>query len=123
MNRHQVDQWLERYVDAWRSYDRARIGDLFGEGAVYRYHPYEDPVRGRHAIVESWFEERDDPGTYEARYETVAVDGDVAVAVGSSTYLRADGSTDRIYDNCFIMRFDADGRCRDFTEWYFKRPE
>jgi hypothetical protein len=30
---------------------------------------------------------------------------------------------DKIYDNCFVMRFDADGRCRKFTEWYVKRPD
>ena len=29
---------------------------------------------------------------------------------------------DKVYDNCFVMRFDADGRCREFTEWYVKRP-
>jgi hypothetical protein len=27
-----------------------------------------------------------------------------------------------VYDNCFVMRFDAAGRCREFTEWYAKRP-
>jgi hypothetical protein len=29
----------------------------------------------------------------------------------------------RAYDNCFVMRFDSDGRCREFTEWYMKRPK
>jgi len=27
-----------------------------------------------------------------------------------------------VYDNCFVMRFDAAGRCREFTEWYVRRP-
>jgi hypothetical protein len=52
----------------------------------------------------------------------VAIDGDVAVATGSSTYLRADGSTDKVYDNCFVMRFDPDGRCSSYTEWFMERP-
>lgn len=122
MDREQLGEWLERYVEAWKAYERGLIGDLFSEDAEYRYHSYDDPVRGREAIVESWFEDRDEPGRYDARYEPVAVDGDAAVAVGSSTYLRPDGSIETIYDNCFVMRFDDGGRCREFTEWFFKRP-
>ena len=29
---------------------------------------------------------------------------------------------EKVYDNCFVMRFDGDGRCREFTEWFMKRP-
>lgn len=123
MNRDQVSEWLENYVAAWENYDPATIADLFSQDASYRYHPYDDPLRGRDAIVRSWLEEPDAPGTYEGRYEPVAVDGDTAVAVGTSTYRRPDGSVEKVYDNCFVMRFDDEGRCLEFTEWYMRRPE
>jgi hypothetical protein len=29
---------------------------------------------------------------------------------------------DKVYDNCFVIRFDAEGRCREFTEWFIERP-
>jgi hypothetical protein len=65
----------------------------------------------------------DQSGTWEAEYRTFAVEGDVAVAIGSTTYaIEPGGPVDRVYDNCFVLRFDADGRCREFTEWYVKRP-
>jgi len=118
-----VNAWLERYVEAWGSYDREQIGELFAEDARYRYHPFDEPIRGREAIVESWFDEPDERGTYEAEYRPVAIDGDTAVAVGSSSY--RDSPRDeiaRVYDNCFVIRFDDDGRCVDFVEWYMKRP-
>jgi ketosteroid isomerase-like protein len=123
----EVDRWLDAYVSAWKSYDRDEIGALFAEDVRCRFHPYDDPVEGREAVVESWLgegdhegaPEPDEPGTYDGSYRTVAVDGDVAVATGSSHY-----TTDPpgVYDNCFVMRFDADGRCREFTEWYVRRP-
>jgi hypothetical protein len=38
-------------------------------------------------------------------YRTIAVDGDVAVAVGSTTYaLEPGGPVDRVYDNCFVLQ-------------------
>jgi SnoaL-like domain len=117
VTREDVQAWLDRYVEAWRAYDRAAIGDLFAEGATYRYHPYDEPVVGVDAIVESWFEEPDEPGSFEAGYEAYAVEGDRAVAVGTSSYSNGD-----VYDNVFTLRFDGEGRCNDFVEWFMKRP-
>jgi hypothetical protein len=28
----------------------------------------------------------------------------------------------RTYHNCFVVRFDDDGRARAFTEWYVRAP-
>jgi ketosteroid isomerase-like protein len=132
LDRQTVDRWLAAYVEAWESYDREAIAELFSEDVAYRYHPADEPVRGRAAVVESWLGDGehevastpDEEGTYEAGYRAVAVDGDVAVAVGSSTYRKSPGGpVDSVYDNCFVMRFDEEGRCREFTEWYVKRPQ
>jgi ketosteroid isomerase-like protein len=131
MDPEKVARWLSGYIEAWKSYDPEAIGALFSEDVRYRYRPYDAPVEGRQAVVESWLGEgdhedastRDEQGTYDASYEPVAVEGDVAVATGTSTYTKQPGGpVDTIYDNCFVMRFDADGRCREFTEWFMKRP-
>jgi ketosteroid isomerase-like protein len=121
LDKKRVSEWLTAYQDAWQSYDPATIGDLFSEDVSYRYHPYDEPVRGRAAVVTSWLEERDAEGTYEGAYEPLVVAGDMAIATGTSTYKDGDGG--RIYDNCFILRFDDDGRCSEFTEWYMRRPD
>jgi ketosteroid isomerase-like protein len=126
-----IDRWLEAYIAAWRSYNREEIGALFSEDVEYRYHPYDEPVHGRDAVVEAWLGEsdhegassRDADGTYDASYRSVAVDGDVAVATGESLYSEEPGgAVVQAWDNCFVMRFDADGRCREFTEYFAERP-
>ncbi|HEX8132750.1 MAG TPA: nuclear transport factor 2 family protein, partial [Actinomycetes bacterium] len=78
VDRDSVAAWLAAYVDAWRSYDAAAIGELFSRDATYRYHPWDEPVRGRAAIVADWRADQDPPGSWEAAYEPLAVDGDVA---------------------------------------------
>jgi ketosteroid isomerase-like protein len=132
MTQDEVAQWLDRYVEAWLSYDREQIEALFSEDVTYRYHPYDEPITGRQAVVESWLgegdhedaSERDAEGTYEASYRPVAVDGEVAVAVGTSSYYESPGGKVlRIYDNCFLIRFDDGGRCLEFTEWFMQRPD
>jgi SnoaL-like domain len=124
MDRGEVQRWLDAYVQAWLTYDPQAIGALFSEDAAYYYHPYEEPVRGREGIVASWLEpdRRDAPGTYNAHYEPVVVEGDTAVTNGRSRYFETDGTTPRTeFDNIFMLHFDTTGRCREFREWYMER--
>jgi hypothetical protein len=117
-------RWLDAYVEAWRTYDPAAIGELFTEEIEYRYHPWDEPVRGRDALVENWLADRDEPGSWTAEYRPWLVGRDDAVAVGVSRYFGADGTTvDREYYNVFLCRFDAAGRCREFTELFLERTE
>ncbi|HYK06624.1 MAG TPA: nuclear transport factor 2 family protein [Gaiellaceae bacterium] len=122
MDRADVDRWLDAYVAAWRSNERSQIEALFTEDARYRYHPWDEPIVGAAAIADAWLEDQDDPARWEASYECYAADGSAAVAVGSSTYLDAGGAVEKVYDNAYVLRFAADGRCSEFTEWFMKRP-
>jgi hypothetical protein len=123
MTRDDVQRWLDRYVEAWRTYDPDAIGDLFAEGATYRWNPFDDDVVvGRAAIVAAWRDNPDAPGSWSAHYEPWAVDGDRAVAVGESRYLEADGSLRTLFHNIFLLRFDADGRCVEYADHYMELP-
>ena len=117
MTHDDVQAWLDRYVDAWRTYDADAIGELFSADASYAYHPYDEPLEGRAAIVDSWLSERDEPGSWEARYEVSLIAGDRAIARGETSY--ADGN---VFSNLWEMRFDADGHCAEYVEWYMVHP-
>ena len=80
------------------------IGALFSADATYAYHPYDEPERGREAIVASWLSEPDAARSWEARYAPLVVEGDRAVATGETVY--TDG---RRFSNLFVLRFDARG--------------
>src|SRR5215208_1812891 len=56
MTREDVDRWLEAYVEAWKTYDRGQVEALFAEDISYRYHPEDEPVEGREAVVDSWLQ-------------------------------------------------------------------
>ena len=120
LTKERAASWLAHYVRAWETYHPDAIGDLFTEDATYEYHPFEEPVRGRLAIVASWLENKDTPGTYEGRYEPIAIDGDLAVAHGRSRYFTdtSKAKLAREYDNLFLIRFDDEGRCQSIREWY-----
>ncbi|HEX5451722.1 MAG TPA: nuclear transport factor 2 family protein [Candidatus Limnocylindrales bacterium] len=126
-----VQAWLDRYVEAWRTYDPIAVGELFSPDAEYRYHPWGPPIQGRDLIVRSWLEpdgaasSGDAPGTYAARYRPWLVEGKRAVAIGTSDYWTdaSRAALQRRYHNAFLLEFDPDGRCRSFTEFFMAQPE
>jgi hypothetical protein len=129
MTHPEVQAWLDRYVHAWETYDEAEVRALFSEDAEYRYHPWDEPVRGRDAIVDSWLNptgpasSRDEPGTWTAHYEPWLVEDDRAVVIGETAYFSDATQTTELrhYWNCWQLELDADGRCRWFVEWFMQR--
>ena len=120
MEKSAVVDWLAAYVKAWASHSPEAIGALFTDDATYSYHPYDEPVRGREAIVQSWLKDQDSPGTWEASYAPIAIDGNIAVVQGRSRYYKDSTRSElrKEWDNIFVIELDDAGRCRSFGEWY-----
>jgi hypothetical protein len=125
MDRAGFRAWLQRYIDAWRLNVAVAIGDLFSPDVRYAFDPFSEAIAGRNAVIEAWLDDPDAPGSWKADYDVLAVDGDVFVAHGRTRYLTDDRTgVDREFANVFVCRFDGDGRCREFTEYYMRRrPE
>ena len=121
-----VQKWLDAYAYAWETYDGDDVRTLFSEDAEYRWHPFDEPERGREAIVDAWLNPagnastRDLPGTYKADLRPFAVDGNRAVAVGTCTYWTdaTRSNVARVYYNNWLLEFAEDGRCSSFTEYW-----
>ncbi|TFG69582.1 MAG: hypothetical protein E4H24_00135 [Thermomicrobiales bacterium] len=118
-----VQLWLDRYVEAWTTYDPDTIGALFSEDASYRHVPYAEPLVGRAAIVASWLESKDEPGSWAAHYDVWALDGERATAIGESRYTNPDGAFKALYYNLWALRFDGHGQCVEFVDYFMELPE
>jgi len=113
----EVQSWLDRYVEAWRSYEQDAIRSLFTKDATYAFHPWDKPLRGSSAIAKNWLADQDSPGSWQASYRPGIVEGNRATATGTTTY--SDG---RVFWNLFELEFDDDGRCSRFVEWFMQQP-
>ena len=124
LTRTQVQHWLNAYIEAWHSYDRDQIAALYSEDSVTYYTPYAEPVVGRDAIIESWLEDADPPGTWEATYWPDLIEGNRAVTRGRTVYfvLGSPGEVRAEFDNVFLLTFNDAGEVTEFREWYFRKP-
>lgn len=123
MDRQGFQRWLDGYVEAWKTYDRDKIRALFSDDAVYRYSPDPDggALQGRDAIANDWLSGKDAPGTYDAKYEPLAIEGNLHVANGTTKYFNEDGSQRDEYYNVYVCRFNDLGECASFTEYWIQK--
>jgi uncharacterized protein (TIGR02246 family) len=117
-NQEQVDAWIAAYVRAWNSNDPRDIAALFTEDAAYYTEPFAQPWQGKERIVEQWIDNKDEPGETDFRWKPLTVTTDVAIVQGTTTYREPP----RTYSNLWVIRLDASGACREFTEWWMKHP-
>lgn len=115
MDEAEVRGWVERYVRAWASNDPEDVGELFTDDARYFTAPHRDPWEGRDAIVAGWLGRRDEPGTWDFRFDVLGVAGGVEFVRGWTSY-----RDDPDYSNLWVIRLFPDGRCAEFTEWWME---
>jgi hypothetical protein len=127
MDRQQFQNWLDGYVEAWKTYDPEKIAALFADDCEYRYHPNDagdDVLHGRAAIVANWLDNKDPEGTVDAKYEPLAIDGDTHVAQGHSDYFDGPGGPMRDqYFNIYVCNFNDRGECTRFIEYWIQNRD
>ena len=71
--------------------------------------------------MKGWLEIHDEPGTFTFDWRVLAAGG-LGVVRGQTTYLSTATEPETVYSNIWVIELDEHGRCRQFTEWWMKRP-
>jgi len=119
MDRGGSERWLAAYFAAWVSNERAEVGALFTDDAVYWVGPYAAPWVGREAIVEAWTSGSQVDVEHAA--EVLAIDGDRVVAHWNVTATDLATGVRSELDGVLLLTFAPDGRCREHREWFARR--
>jgi len=111
-----LDDWMDLYVDAWSTNDPELIAAMFTEDAVYDPQTADGELHGPAEIIAWWKEKDEDPENWDFEWLPVVETDEVAVVTGTTQYF----DPAAVFRNLFVIKFDEDGRCRDFTEWYIE---
>jgi SnoaL-like protein len=112
--------WLGAYGRAWMGRDARSAGDLFAEDGTYQITPFEEPVRGRAAIIAYWRRVAETEREIVFGYEVLSVTVDVGIARWWASFLIVPERLQTRLDGIFVVSFDEDGRCKALREWWHK---
>jgi hypothetical protein len=114
VDRNDFINWVEGYLRAWNSNDPKDIGLLFSDDASYCTGPFDEPWRGREAIIDEWLSHKDEPGSFTFEYELAATEGDLGVIRALTRYM----TPAREYSNIWFIKLNEKGESVEFTEWW-----
>ena len=111
-----LDEWMEAYIEAWSTNEEADIRALFSQDAVYDPQTADGELHGHEEIVDWWQDVDDHPDNWDFEWLPLVETDDMSVITATTRYLNPEAS----YRNLFVIKFDENDRCRDFTEWYIE---
>jgi hypothetical protein len=114
--RGRLERWVDGYVVAWTDNDPEHIAALFTEDAVYDPQTADGEIHGVEAISDWWRGLDEDPANWDFQWLPLIETEEIGIITGTTNYY--DPPT--TFRNLWVIRFDDDGRCRDFTEWYIE---
>lgn len=120
----EFNQWLAAYGRAWETGDSAAVVALFAPDAAYYETPFDPPMVGLAAIETYW---REGAGLAQRDvafgFDVVAIRGNRGLSHWTASFVRVPSGVRVRLDGILSARFDADGRCVEFREWWHRREE
>jgi uncharacterized protein (TIGR02246 family) len=123
MDRKSFEKWLEAYGRAWRERNAHAAADLFTEDGTYQVTPFEEPMRGRPAIVEYWSHVAETQRDIQFGHEVLAVTPNAGIARWWASFVIDPPGLQTKLDGIFLISLDGDGRCCSFREWWHKEQK
>jgi SnoaL-like domain len=115
MDRQDLVIWMRALRSAWMDADPTAFGELFTEDALYQAHPFEEPLRGRVAIIDYWLHETSGREDVEVRLSEPLLDGDRAsVEWWAVSKTESAETTDA---GCLVLDFTGK-RCSKLHEYW-----
>lgn len=118
MNQQNFENWLENYKNAWENKNPNEAAKLFSVDATYRETPFDEPMRGRGAIVEYWKEVENSQKDIVFDYEVLAVDREKGIAHWKASFKRMENEQLIKLDGILIAYFNEENECTKFEEWW-----
>ena len=114
-------EWLDAYGRAWEERDPHLVEPLFTADATYAENPFDEPFRGTAAIRHYWSDVPRSQEDVRFGHDVVAVQDGLVVARWWASFTRIGSGEQVELDGIFMLRFAADGRCRELREWWHAR--
>ncbi len=118
MNREDFKKWLENYKNAWEKRSPKKAAELFSADATYRETPFDEPMRGREAIVKYWLDVERSQENISFAFEILSVEANKGIAHWQAEFDRIENGKTVKLDGILIAFLNHKMQCTKFEEWW-----
>lgn len=113
-----IEDWLASYGRAWQAKDPIVFSELFSPDAAYYWTPFREPQLGRQAIASAVRAAVSGQRDIHFSSRLLAGSADTYIAHWRCEFIRISSARRVTIDGIFVMRFDDQGQCEEFREWW-----
>jgi SnoaL-like domain len=121
MKEESFNSWLEAYGRAWQTRDAHAAAALYTETATYQVTPFDEPIRGKLAILEYWQGVVSTEQDIEFGFEVLAVTESAGIARWWASFMRVPPALPTKLDGIFLIEMNDAGLCTSLREWWVKQ--
>ncbi len=116
-----IDRWLTRYQEAWRTDDPGRVAALFTDKARYHSAPWREPIVGAPAVSDWWRAMGESRLPWSFDCQVIARNEDLYVVRAVTRYPEGtDGEPGPLeFHNLWLVTLSGD-RAREFVEYFMQ---
>lgn len=114
LSEHDATRWMNRYVQAWRTYRIDAAAGVYAPDAEFHERPYETDWHGLDEIIAGWKLRAGWTGTasWTFDWKLLHLTGDTFSVQGTGTY-PALGT----FDNLWVVTLNEDGEASAHWQW------
>jgi len=116
-----VDEWVDRYAQAWETADADAVVALFAPTASYRSSVFREPYVGSDEIRAYWGRGAGTQREVRVRMGHPLLGGDRIAIEWWATLIDPDEGEITL-PGCLLLRFDDVGRCTELWEYWQVEP-
>jgi len=113
--------WLDALKRAWEERDARAAANLFSVDAVYRETPFEEPMRGREAILKYWEHVPKTQDRVKFDYQILEVSKARGIARWQASFLRIRTGVLVNLDGVMVAYMNTENQCTLFEEWWSRQ--
>lgn len=118
MDEAEFSRWLDSYGRIWESKYPEGVSELYAASVAYHWTPFDDPLVGRDQIVEASRLATSRQEDIKFTHQVLSCAGDIGIARWGCSFTRKATGRKITLDGILLARFDADGLCYEFREWW-----
>lgn len=118
LSTQRFEAWIEAYGKAWIARDSNRFGALFAEDAIYYWTPFNEPLKGREAIVAAFSKAVGGERDIEYGARVLYTSAELGAAHWSAALTKLRGGKRQHLDGIFVVVFNEAGKAISLRQWH-----
>lgn len=118
LTENKFEEWLSAYGAAWEGKDENAFADLFDNGALYYWTPFEDPKKGKKEIADAFAAAVVNQSSVDFGARLLYIQANLGAAHWSCAFTRIATGARVHLDGIFVVQFGNNGKALSFREWW-----